>query len=158
MTLAERNDQIVERRAQGATFKDIGSEFGITPTRVQQIVERDLRRARVRAAQPPEPVEVPTHPCFICRAPVPTSARPRLCGVCLEWAHDQGSVPGYGTRWLRVLSSHFENVEDALASTDQFLMHVTQNFGVTGVAWLRNVTDWPKSRTPCPTCHGAGWV
>src|SRR5215203_2880175 len=44
---SQRNDAIYERRKQGATFKEIGQEFGITLERVRQIcLHRDRRNKR----------------------------------------------------------------------------------------------------------------
>ena len=44
--MGERNEEICELRRQGMTYKDIGERYGITVSRVRQIVNKKLTRER----------------------------------------------------------------------------------------------------------------
>ena len=51
MTLMElRTKDIMEARAKGVTFKIIAEQLGISTSRVQEIVKREKRKARIAAA------------------------------------------------------------------------------------------------------------
>jgi hypothetical protein len=51
--LDERNRAIYERRKAGATYPAIAREYGISPGRASEIVEREFRR-EMRSMQPAE--------------------------------------------------------------------------------------------------------
>ena len=53
MGLRKRNDEIVRKRKAGATYRAISSEFGLSPGRIQQIVQESIieKKCQERSAK-----------------------------------------------------------------------------------------------------------